>query len=143
MAWLTKDPDAVYTDLEDGGIVLHLGTKLYYSLNTTGQAIWRLLDSVGGLPELIRALTAEYEVEPGRLRSSVARFLRELDRERLLLPGQVTPEDPADAAGDGADHLRTPPPARKPFPEPELLKHAEPLHDVVMNPFDPQLPLAE
>jgi hypothetical protein len=33
--------------------------------------------------------------------------------------------------------------ARKPFVEPELIKHEEPLHEIVMNPFDPQLPLAE
>ncbi|MGH9196724.1 MAG: hypothetical protein ACRD1T_13395 [Acidimicrobiia bacterium] len=32
---------------------------------------------------------------------------------------------------------------KKQFIEPELLKHDEPLHEVVMNPFDPQLPLAE
>ncbi|MBI4526602.1 MAG: hypothetical protein HY695_22610 [Deltaproteobacteria bacterium] len=32
---------------------------------------------------------------------------------------------------------------KKPFVEPELIKHDEPLHDVVINPFDPQLPLAE
>lgn len=34
-------------------------------------------------------------------------------------------------------------PRKKPFAEPELIKHDEPLHDVVLNPFDPQLPLAE
>ncbi len=32
---------------------------------------------------------------------------------------------------------------KKRFVEPELIKHDEPLHDVVVNPFDPQLPLAE
>ncbi len=32
---------------------------------------------------------------------------------------------------------------KKPFVEPEVIKHDEPLHEVVINPFDPQLPLAE
>lgn len=143
MPWLTKDPDVVWTDLEDGGILLHLRTKRYYSLNAVGQSIWRLLDAAEGPSDLIRGLTMEYAVDATRARESVARFLLELDRERLLQSRPPTPLV-AEASGDGGAGSRVAlAPGRRPFGEPEVRMHDEPLHDVVMNPFDPQLPLAE
>jgi len=88
MAWLIKHPEVVYTDLEDGAVLLHLETKFYYSLNEVGQAIWRLLDSAESFEGLIQKLMAEYEVEAEQAKDSVSKFLQELEREQLLLPHQ-------------------------------------------------------
>jgi hypothetical protein len=44
---------------------------------------------------------------------------------------------------DGSNGSRALSAEKKPFIAPELIKHDEPLHEVVMNPFDPQVPLAE
>lgn len=143
MPWLTKDPDVVWTDLEDGGILLHLRTKRYYSLNAVGQSIWKLLDDAETPSDLIRGLMTEYAVDATRARESVARFLLELDRARLLQPHPPTPLA-AQAPGDaGAGSSVAPAAGRRSFGEPEVRMHDEPLHDVVMNPFDPQQPLAE
>jgi len=80
MAWLIKHPEVVYTDLEDGAVLLHLETKFYYSLNEVGQAIWRNLDSGRSVDDLVRRLITEYNVEEGHAHAGVSRFLNELER---------------------------------------------------------------
>ncbi len=85
MAWFEKHPEVVYTDLEDGAVLLHLETKFYYSLNEVGQAIWRMIDSVESFDELTHGLLEEYEVEEERAKKSISRFLKELEREKLVV----------------------------------------------------------
>jgi hypothetical protein len=146
MAWEIKQhPEVVYTDLVDGAVLLHLETKLYYSLNEAGTAIWRLLNSTESREDLIQGLTSEYDVEKERAEASVSEFIQELERNQLVLPDQEGPEvqTTAEHRYEGSAGVETSPAKKKPFAKPELLKHDEPLHGVVMNPFDPQLPLAE
>jgi Coenzyme PQQ synthesis protein D (PqqD) len=141
MAKLSWHPEVVHTELEDGAILLHLGTKFYYSLNETGRTIWALLESTDDPADLSRGLLDRYQVTEEHARAAVSRFVAALQSEELL----------ASSAGDGstapAGHDRAtraqPMKTAGRFSEPELTKHAEPLHEVVMNPFDPQLPLAE
>lgn len=85
MAWLMKHPEVVYTDLEDGAVLLHLETKFYYSLNEVGQAIWRMLDASQSLQDIVQKLMAEYEVEEEKAKESVSRFLGELETEQLVV----------------------------------------------------------
>jgi hypothetical protein len=139
-----QHPDVVYTALEDDAVLLNLETASYYSLNEVGTTVWQLLESTENHHDLIERLTAEYDVERERAESSVSDFLQQLEREQLVV------RDPEDEArpkaerrneGSGVDDSGSA--ERKPFAEPLVLKHDEPLHEVVMNPFDPQLPLAE
>ncbi len=88
MAWFKKHPEVVYTDLEDGAVLLHLETKFYYSLNEVGQAIWRMIDSVESSDEMTQKLLEEYEVEADRATKSISRFIKELQREKLVVAHQ-------------------------------------------------------
>ena len=145
MAWLIRHPEVVYTDLEEGAVLLHLETKFYYSLNEAGQAIWRNLDSGRSIDGIVRRLITEYNVEEGHAHAGVSKFLHELEREHLVLRNQGASVVTAmvQERSEGPAGPVMPSGKRKPFTEPELIKHDEPLHEVVMNPFDPQLPLAE
>ena len=135
-----KHPEVVYTSLEDGAVLLHLESKFYYSLNESGEAIWRLLDSAESLEDLVQEVMLEYEVEQGRVKGSISKFLEELEREQLVVPHQGGTGGYPDEKHAMAE---IPSDKKKPYVEPELLKHDEPLHEVVQNPFDPNLPLAE
>jgi hypothetical protein len=141
MAKLSWHPEVVHTELEDGAILLHLGTKFYYSLNETGRTIWALLESTDDPADLSRRLLDRYQVTEEHARAAVSRFLAALEREQLLV-GSAGDGSPAPAGHDRATRTQPSKTAGR-FSEPELTKHAEPLHEVVMNPFDPQLPLAE
>jgi hypothetical protein len=77
--------DVVLTELEtQDGVLLHLTTKQYYSLNPTGVHIWKLFGPARTLAEVAAALTERYEVTPERALESVLALARELQAERLI-----------------------------------------------------------
>lgn len=48
------DPDVIVTELQEGdAVLLHLGTRMYYSLNETGLNIWRHLENGQILTEML------------------------------------------------------------------------------------------
>ena len=80
----TISPDAAFAAVEDGAVVLHMGTKRYYSLNETGMFVWRCLEEGTGRAGIITQLVDAYEVEIAEAEMAVARLLEELVQERLI-----------------------------------------------------------
>jgi hypothetical protein len=80
----TISPDAAFAAVEDGAVVLHMGTKRYYSLNETGTFVWRRLED--GVPrrEIVARVVEAYEVGIAEAEMAVARLLDELMQERLI-----------------------------------------------------------
>lgn len=80
--------DVILTELRDGtGVLLHLATKFYYSLNATGVAVWKLLASGAARTPaaLASALSERFAgVAPEEARGDVDRLLAELVREELV-----------------------------------------------------------
>jgi len=140
MARLARSPEVVSTELEDGAVLLNMETRLYYSLNREGLQIWSLLDSTTGPEDLSRLLARTFDIEEERARATVSAFLGELERERLVV---ASDQAPTESSSDGGVVPAGDQAASRPFLEPELVKHDEPLHEVSASPFDPQLPLAE
>lgn len=143
MVRIMKDPEVVETVLEDGAVFLNLKTRFYYSLNKVGYRIWQLLDVAEGFEGLIQRVMAEYGAEDGHVKESVSNFLNELEREQLVILREDGTEKHPYQETQGSVDVNTHSAEKKPFVVPELIKHDEPLHEVVQNPFDPQLPLAE
>lgn len=82
---LQPSPQALYTQLsEDEGVLLHLDTKRYYTLNETGSVIWNHLGKGLGLSEIVEKLQQEYEVETQHAQNSVLRLAQELNQEKLV-----------------------------------------------------------
>jgi hypothetical protein len=81
----TLHPKCLLTELDDGtGVVLHLDTKLYYTLNETGVFVWRMLDAAPlDRDALLERLTEEFEVEVERARTDLAGILDSLVTEGL------------------------------------------------------------
>ena len=138
MSWIAKSSDVVETVLEDGAILLNLETKFYYSLNNTGYKIWQLIDNVNSSQELIENILSDYDSQQSEINENVSDFLKELEEQKL-----VTAADTANTISNSEISNIDEPSEKKSFQRPELIKHDEPLHEVVQNPFDPQLPLAE
>jgi hypothetical protein len=78
-------PAVVYTPLDESeAILLHLDTKLYYTLNETGRRIWELA-AAGETPDAIgAALSAEYDITAEQAEGRARSLIDELARERLL-----------------------------------------------------------
>ncbi len=81
-----KNPSVVCTELDDGAVLLDLDTKYYYNLNETGLRIWQMMEESQNLAEVAKRLANEYEVEVERAKASVARLMKDLEKERLIMP---------------------------------------------------------
>ncbi len=79
------DPDVVVTELEiKEAVLLHLGTKNYFTLNDTGLRIWQMLSSGLTPMEICKRLQEEYDVSPEKAKESVLNLIGELVDEKLV-----------------------------------------------------------
>ncbi|MDA8174432.1 MAG: PqqD family protein [Nitrospiraceae bacterium] len=83
-----KNKSVLFTELEDGGILLDLNTKAFFSLTETGARIWSLLD--GGLcaADIAKKLSAECSASREKALVSTNRLIKELEKHRLIVRGR-------------------------------------------------------
>jgi hypothetical protein len=82
---VTPDPEVVVTELEGKeAVLLHLGTKMYFTLNETGLRIWQMLSSGLTLGEISERILTEFDVSPEKAKESVLNLMNELIREKLV-----------------------------------------------------------
>ena len=82
---LRLHPDVVDTTLDDDEIVLlHLKSKLYFSLNLTGGRIWQGIKEDLTLKEISARLQTEFAVEAEQANRSVLALVDELSQQQLV-----------------------------------------------------------
>jgi hypothetical protein len=82
-------PQVLLTEMGDGtGVLLHLETKFYYTLNATGVALWKALaePSARTAPALAEHLAGAFDVTLDDAARDVAKLLREMSDEGLDTP---------------------------------------------------------
>jgi hypothetical protein len=81
-------PQVLFTEIDDGtGVLLHLDTKFYYTLNATGVAVWKALGDRGGasVSAIAGRLAAEFRVAEEQARADVDALLGELRADGLVI----------------------------------------------------------
>ena len=82
---ISLNSDVVDTTLNEGEVVLlNLESKIYYSLNPTGERIWRGLKEGLSLREISRRLQDEFEVNQQEAETSVVDLVNELCEQKLV-----------------------------------------------------------
>jgi len=82
----------VDTKLDEGEVVLlHLESKMYFSLNPTGERIWQGLKEGLSPREISRRLQEEFEVDADQADRSVIELVNELCEQKLALPDTGSP----------------------------------------------------
>ena len=74
---LQHNPNVVARELQpgQGGVLLHLDTGAYHSLNAIGQAIWDLVDGERTVADIVGELRARVVDAPPQLDDEVRAFL--------------------------------------------------------------------
>lgn len=80
-----RHPDLRLADVEGDGVVLHLGTRRYFSVSESGLALLQALETPRTIPELVEVLLERYEVTPEQAESSVRQFLDTCRTAELLV----------------------------------------------------------
>ena len=78
-------PEVVSTELGDGETaLLHLESKMYYSLNVSGARVWQGLQQGLTPRQIIERLQSEFEVEREKAERCVLELLRDLTDQKLV-----------------------------------------------------------
>jgi len=70
--------------VEDGTVLLHMGTKRYFSLNETGAEIWRMLEQEVPVADIPGRLSASFDVPFEDARVAMVGLLATLAEHGLL-----------------------------------------------------------
>lgn len=83
---LRQHPRCLLTELTDGtGVLLHLDSKFYYTLNETGLFVWKALGRGERDPgALVRLLCDEFDVDDETARHDIGALLDDLIAEGLV-----------------------------------------------------------
>jgi hypothetical protein len=84
---IEKVSSAVFTPLENGsGVLLNLETLLYYSLNRTGVAVWKLLDEKSSidLEDIAKSICQRFEVTEDAAEIDLRAFVEHLARFKMV-----------------------------------------------------------
>ena len=77
----TPSPKVLFTEIDDGtGVLLHLDTKFYYTLNATGVVVWKALAdrSAASTGAIADRIVAAFRVEREVAERDVAALIAEL-----------------------------------------------------------------
>ena len=84
------NPPVLFTEIDDGsGVLLHLDTKFYFTLNRTGVVVWKaLVERAEGasVATIAERLTATFRVTKEVAEQDVERVLDQLRGDGLLAP---------------------------------------------------------
>jgi len=80
-----RHPELRLAAVEGEGVVLHLGTRRYFSVNDSGLTLLELLAAPRSLGDLVAALAERYEVTADDARESVRGFVDGCLAARLLV----------------------------------------------------------
>jgi hypothetical protein len=84
----TKSPQVLFTELDDGtGVLLHLDTKFYYTLNPTAVMAWKALDagSAESIATIADRMTREFQVDRDAAEKDVQSLFDDLIAGGLIL----------------------------------------------------------
>lgn len=82
------NPQALFTELDDGtGVLLHLDTKFYYTLNPTAVFVWKALSGAPArsTSAIAEELTRVFRVERDVAERDVIAIIAEMLADGLLL----------------------------------------------------------
>jgi hypothetical protein len=89
MARYRRHPGLRLAALEGEGVVLHLGSRRYFSVNETGLVILEALGSARTVEELVSDLCARYDVSAEHAETTVRGFLARCRETDVLLTDET------------------------------------------------------
>ncbi len=72
---VTVKADVVFKELSGEGVLLDLGSGMYFGLDETSTRLWQLISERGSLQRVFEDMLAEFEVEPDRLQQDLLNFV--------------------------------------------------------------------
>jgi Coenzyme PQQ synthesis protein D (PqqD) len=81
--------DVVFRELEGEMVLLNLASGVYFGLDPVGTRIWGLIAEQRSAAEIVRVLTAEYEVDAKTCEADLWTLLDTLAANELIAPSDA------------------------------------------------------
>ena len=81
--------DILSTEVNGQTVLLSIEQQKYFSMRTTSQRVWELLEAPCTLAQICEKLVQEYDVEPQACEREAETFLRDLWEQRLIRSGET------------------------------------------------------
>ena len=81
---ITIPESVLMQELDGEAVLLHLDSGKYFGLDEVGTRMWQLLKSSASIQVAFEQILAEYEVEPGQLRTDLEDLIAELSEQKLI-----------------------------------------------------------
>ena len=79
-----RHEDLRMTELDDEGVVLHLGSRCYFTVSETGVVLLEALEQQRSVDDLVEYLLERYEVSREQASESVRQFLDKCTQAKLV-----------------------------------------------------------
>ena len=87
----TVAPQALFQQVAQESVLLHLGTERYFSLDEVGTRMWQLLAEHGDIEIVVAEMEKEYEASADLLRTDVTALVEKLVAAELMVREDATP----------------------------------------------------
>ena len=98
--------EEVASKVIDGeAIIINLANGVYYSMDKVGALVWERLQAGYTLDDVIRSVTAAYDVSPEHAESNVVELVEELLQENLVVTSENGSSHSAEVIAEQEDKL--------------------------------------
>lgn len=84
---LNRDPDLVSADMDGDLVMMSVDNGAYYGISGVGPRIWELLEQTTTIKEIVKVITAEFEVDEERAQTDALAFAEQLVEMGLVSRG--------------------------------------------------------
>lgn len=77
-------PGHLATDLGNEMVIFNTRNEKYYGLNDVGTRVWSLIQEPKTVGEIVKIVTAEYNVEPEQFERDLTKLLQDLQTANLI-----------------------------------------------------------
>lgn len=81
---ITTSSQQVFEQIDGEGVILHLESGIYYSLDSVGVSIWNLIQQPKSVGDIKGSLLAEYDVEPQQCEQELLALVEDLAAQKLI-----------------------------------------------------------
>jgi hypothetical protein len=126
-------PKVIYEIFDDEALLINLDNGNYYSVDSVGADILRLLEHGAALASLVESMVQRYEGSRAAIERGVQALLIQLEQEGLITPqDEPVSQTAVDLAADAAPNEQ---PTKSQFSVPELLAYTDMQDLIILDPI--------
>ena len=91
--------------IDGEAIIINLANGVYYSIDKVGALVWELLQSGYTLEQVIKTVTAQYDVTGEQAEANIRELVEELVQENLVVTSENGSVAAAEELAEGIDKL--------------------------------------